>query len=183
MYKKIRKSVAEAIATVEDPEQFQWNKWLKEPQIYLERFPKPRINITKVENFSAFELPSLYQVKKFTLTKFKISEQIRNVIIPKKKSFKIFFTFPKTYHQKITIFNPDTVRLSFLLSIFYKEKKIFLKTKKDNKEENICLTPACRLNKLDPIEVTVKKHSAELQKVDSLPGRCADQKDVETIPP
>ena len=172
MYKKIRKSVADAIATVEDPEQFQWSKWLKEPQIYLERFPKPRINISNVENFSAFELPSLYQVKKFTLTKFKISEQIRNVIIPKKKSFKIFFTFPKTYPQKITIFNPDTVRLCFLSSVFYKEKKIFLRTKKDKKEETICLTPKCKSDKLEPIEVIVKKYCAELQKVDSFKQDC-----------
>ncbi len=77
MYKKIRKSVAEAISNVEDPEQFEWNKWLKEPQIYLERFPKTRIDTKKIENFKEFSDPTLFQIKKFALTKFKVSEEIK----------------------------------------------------------------------------------------------------------
>ena len=93
MYKKIRKSVADAISTVEDPEQFQWNRWLKEPQIYFERFPKTHVNVKSIDNFREFSEPSLYQIKKFALTKFKISGEIRNVAVKKRKTFKVFFTF------------------------------------------------------------------------------------------
>ena len=134
MYKKIRKSVAEAISNVEDPEQFEWNKWLKEPQIYLERFPKTRIDTKKIENFKEFSDPTLFQIKKFALTKFKVSEEIKNVIVKKKKTFKIFFSFPKPYQHKISIFESDASRLLFLSSFFYKEKELFFRVEKDNKE-------------------------------------------------
>ena len=48
MYKKIRKSVADVLANAGDTEQFEWNRWLREPQVYLEKFPKPRVDIQNI---------------------------------------------------------------------------------------------------------------------------------------
>lgn len=164
MYKKIRKSVADSIATVDNPEQFQWNRWLREPQIYLERFPKPRIDIKKVESFTKFEETSLFQVKKFALTKFKISEEIKNVVIKKKKTFKIFFSFPKTYEQRITIFSPDTVRMQFLLTFFQKDKEHFVRTKFNGSDTTESLVPQIISKKITTLKITVKKFLDELTK-------------------
>ena len=172
MYKKIRKSVAEAISNVEDPEQFEWNKWLKEPQIYLERFPKTRIDTKKIENFKEFSDPTLFQIKKFALTKFKVSEEIKNVIVKKKKTFKIFFSFPKPYQHKISIFESDASRLLFLSSFFYKEKELFFRVEKDNKESIISLIPKTISNKPEPIQVTVKTLLTDIQKVDNFKCDC-----------
>lgn len=172
MYKKIRKSVAEAISNVEDPEQFEWNKWLKEPQIYLERFPKPRIDVKKVENFKEFSEPTLFQVKKFTLTKFKVSEEIKNVVVKKKKTFKIFFSFPKPYQHKISIFESNTSRLLFLSSFFYKEKELFFRVEKDNEESVNRLMPKIISKQLEPIQVTVKTHLTDIQKVENFKHDC-----------
>lgn len=172
MYKKIRKSVAEAISNVEDPEQFEWNKWLKEPQIYLERFPKARIDVKKVENFKVFSEPTLSQVKKFALTKFKVSEEIKNVIVKKKKTFKIFFSFPKPYQHQISIFESNASRLLFLSSFFYKEKELYFKVEKDDKESVISLIPKTISKKPEPIQVTVKTLLTDIQKVDNFKCDC-----------
>ena len=166
MYKKIRKSVADAISTVEDPEQFQWNKWLKEPQIYFERFPKTRIDVKSIENFREFSEPSLYQIKKFALTRFKVSEEIKNVAVKKRKTFKVFFTFPKPYHQKLTILDPNAGRLLFLLSIFSKEKDLFFVSKENNRVSTTCLTPKSISININPIQVSVNSHKTEIQKVE-----------------
>ncbi len=165
MYKKIRKSVADAIATVEDPEQFCWNRWLKEPQIYLERFPKPRIITKKIESFNTFPESTLFQVKNFKLTKFKISEDIKNIIIKKRKTFKVFVTFPKTYHQKITIFSSDTTRQIFLISFFYKDSDFFVLVKQDDKETVNSLLPKTSLKTIPSVKASVKKYKTDLQKV------------------
>ena len=176
MYKKIRKSVAEAIANVDDPDQFEWNKWLKEPQIYLERFPKPRIDVKNVENFKTFAEPTLYQVKKFTLTKFKVSEEVRQIIIKKKKTIKIFVTFPKPIEQRITIFDPNASRILFLQSFLNKNNEIFVRTVNDNKESVISLSTKTTSKKLEPIKVKVKTHQASLKKVNNFKHDCTVNK-------
>ena len=167
MYKKIRKSVAETISNVDDPEQFQWNKWLKEPQIYLERFPKSRIDIKNVETFKTFSEPTLYQVKKFTLTKFKVSEEVGQVVIKKKKTIKIFFTFPKPYEQRINIFDPNTSKILFLQSFLNKDNELFVRTVNDNKESIKNLTTKTTSKKLEPIKVKVKAHQASIKCVNN----------------
>jgi len=172
MYKKIRKSVAEVISNVEDPEQFEWNKWLKEPQIYLERFPKPRIDIKKVEDFKEFSGPTLFQVKKFSLTKFKVSEEIKNVVAKKKKTFKIFFSFPKPYQHKISILESDTSRLLFSSSFSSKEKELFFGVEKDNEESSNSLIPKSISKELSPLQVTVKTHLTDIQKADNFKLDC-----------
>jgi SNF2 family DNA or RNA helicase len=172
MYKKIRKSVAEVISNVEDPEQFEWNKWLKEPQIYLERFPKPRIETKKIENFKEFSEPALYQVKKFTLTKFRVSEEIKNIIVKKKKTFQIFFSFPKPYQNKISIFESNASKLVFLSSFFYKGNDLFFRVEKDKKESITSLIPKIISKKPEPIQVKVKTHSTDLYKVDNFKCDC-----------
>lgn len=164
MYKKLRKSVAEVISTVGNPEQFQWNKWLKEPQIYLERFPKPRIDIKNVEHFGEFTLPSLYQVKKFALTKFKVSEGIKNVVVNKRKTFKVFFFFTKPYNQNITIFDPSTVRLLFQLSILHKNKDLFIRTILDNQETTTNCIPKCISKKIGDFKINVSAHKPDIKK-------------------
>lgn len=120
MYKKIRKSVADAVANVDDPEQFEWNKWLREPQIFLENFTKPRIEIKKADNFQNFDKPTLYEVKKFALTKFKVSEEIKSFDIKKRKTFKIFFSFPKTVHQKLSLL--DSLPKNLLPEVLFSSK-------------------------------------------------------------
>lgn len=159
MYKKIRKSVAEIFSNVENPEQFQWNKWIKEPQIFLERFPKPRVEINKVENFDTFVYPSLYQVKKFTLTKFKISAEIGNVIIKRKKTFKVFFNFSKPYQRKIQIFDSTVGKVNFELLVLEKDKKLFFRTNKNNLETITYLVPDCLTKTIESFNSTVEKIS------------------------
>jgi hypothetical protein len=61
MYKKIRKSLADVIANVDNPEQFEWKKWLNQPQIYLEKFPKPSVSIQSINSYQAF--PSTHKNK------------------------------------------------------------------------------------------------------------------------
>ena len=143
MYKKFRKSVAEIISTVQNPEQFQWNKWLKEPQIYLQRFPKLRIETQKIENFSGFTFPSLYQIKKFELTRVKISSDIKNVTIKKRKTFKVFFNFIKPYQQKITIFDSAVGKLNFEALFLKKDDKFYFRKVFNNVESTLTLTPNC----------------------------------------
>jgi SNF2 family DNA or RNA helicase len=176
MYKKIRKSFAEAIANVDDPDQFEWNKWLKEPQIYLERFPKPRIDVKSVDNYKTFTEPTLYQVKKFTLTKFKVSEEVRQVVIKKKKTIKIFFTFPKPYEQRIKIFDPNTSRILFLQSFLNKNNELFVRTVNDNKESVKNLTTKTTSKKLEPIKIKVKTHQASIKSVNNFKHDCVVNK-------
>lgn len=141
MYKTIRKSVAEAIATVENPDQFLWDKWLRQPQIYLERFAKPRVEIKKIDSFSKFEQPTLYQVKRFRLSKFKISEEIKNVLIKKKKTFKVFVTFPKTGQHEVKILRSGTIELPHCLSIYWKKKDLYIKHRSENKDSYYKISP------------------------------------------
>lgn len=126
MYKKIRKSLADTIASVDDPELFEWKKWLREPQIYLERFPKPQTNVKSVESFNTFEEPTLYQVQKFRLTKFKISDSIKNCIIKKKKTFQVFFNVSKTANRKIDLFTESEGKILFKLNAVENENKNIL---------------------------------------------------------
>lgn len=168
MYKKIRKSFAETVATLENPEQFQWTKWLREPQTYLERFPKPRIAVKSIDTFKSFEKPSLFQVSKFTLSKSRVSEGIRSVVIKKRKTFKIFFTFPKTYQQRITIFSSDAGRLIFLLSIYFKDKELFIRTKTENNETIQSAYPKSISKDIEPFAVSVRTHQVKLQKTKQL---------------
>lgn len=154
MYKKIRKSVAEIISTVQDPEQFQWNKWLKEPQIYLQRFPKPRIETQKIESFNGFIFPSLYQIKKFELTRIKISSDIKNVTIKKRKTFKVFFNFIKPYQQKITIFDSAVGKLNFEALILKKDDKFYFRKVNNNAESTLTLTPNCFEKPIEQIKTS-----------------------------
>lgn len=164
MYKKIRKSFADTVATLEQPEQFSWNKWLREPQIYLERFPRPRINIQSFDNFSAFVQPSLFQVSKFRLTKSRISQDIRSIIIKKGKTFKVFFNFPKTYHQQIVIFESNVSRTIFYSFIFYKDNELFITVKSDTAEQTKSLSPKIISNKIDKIKTKVASHKIKFDK-------------------
>ncbi len=162
MYKKIRKSVAEIISSVQDPEQFQWNKWLKEPQIYLQRFPKPRIETQKFESFGAFTFPSLYQIKKFELTRIKISSDIKNVAIKKRKTFKVFFNFIKPYQQKITIFDSAVGKLNFEAIFLKKDDKFYFRKINNNAEATLNLTPNCYEKPIEQIKTSfalIDKHS------------------------
>lgn len=168
MYKKIRKSFAETVATLENPEQFQWTKWLREPQTYLERFPKPRIAVKSVDTFKSFEKPSLFQVSKFMLSKSRVSEGIRSIVIKKRKTFKIFFTFPKTYQQRITIFSSDTGKLIFLLSIYFKDKELFIRTKTEINETIQSAYPKSISKDIEPFAVSVRTHQVKLQKTKQL---------------
>lgn len=154
MYKKIRKSVAEIISTVQDPEQFQWNKWLKEPQIYLQRFPKPRIETQKIESFNGFIFPSLYQIKKFELTRIKISSDIKNVTIKKRKTFKVFFNFIKPYQQKITIFDSAVGKLNFEALFLKKDDKFYFRKVNNNAESTLSLTPNCFEKPIEQIKTS-----------------------------
>lgn len=173
MYKKIRKSVADVISSSNNPEQFSWNKWLKEPQVYLEKFPKPKINILSPENFRSFEQPALYQVKKFALTKFKLSEDFKNVIIKKRKTFKLFFNFSKPINQKVNIFSPDAVKTTFLLSIFQKEKELFIKTRLGNKEQTISLTPKTDQHNIKLKDAKINLHKPGIPKVKFVSHICS----------
>lgn len=173
MYKKIRKSVADVISGNSNPEQFSWNKWLKEPQVYLEKFPKPKINITSLENFRSFEQPALYQVKKFALTKFKLSEDFKNVVIKKKKTFKLFFNFSKPINQQVNIFSPDAVKTAFLLSIFYTGKELFIKTRLGNKEQTIALTPKTDQHKIKLNDAKINTHKPGIPKVKFVSHICS----------
>lgn len=164
MYKKLRKSVAEVISSVENPEQFKWNKWLREPQIYLEHFPKPRVEIKQLENFQDFTEPSLYQIKKFSLTKFKVSEEIPNVVVKKSKSFKIFFNFPKPYPKKLTIFESDVSKQVFQLKVFEKGNEIFFKTQNESKQSTLSLTPKSIAKRVEPLKSSVSVHKTVLKK-------------------
>ncbi|NWF90185.1 MAG: DEAD/DEAH box helicase [Ignavibacteriaceae bacterium] len=172
MYKKIRKSLAESVATLENPDQFHWSKWLREPQIYLERFPKPRIAIRLIDSYKSFEKPALFQVSKFALSKSRISEEIRNVTIKKKKTFKIFFTYPKTFQNEIPIFPPDTVRIIFLASIYSKDKGFFLRIKNQKSENLKSFYPKCSGKTVDPILVNVNSFQIKLIKGDSQAHNC-----------
>lgn len=161
MYKKLRKSVAEIISTVQEPEQFQWNKWLKEPKIYLQRLPKPRIDTQKIENFSGFTFPSLYQIKKFELTRIKISSDIRNVTIKKRKTFKIFFNVIKPYQQKITIFDSAVGKLHFEALFLKKDDKFYFRKVNNNAESTLTLTPNCFEKPIEQIKTSfalIDKH-------------------------
>lgn len=168
MYKKIRKSVADVLANAGDTEQFEWNRWLREPQVYLEKFPKPRIDIQNVNSYQAFPVLALYQVKNFTLTKTKISTAFKNVILQKKKTFKIFFMFAKPYQKQIKLFDTDAAKLNFILSFFYKDKELFLRTSKGKKESVVSLGTTCFLQNIEKFEVSTKSESVELARVNCI---------------
>ncbi len=164
MYKKIRKSVAHAITNVGNPEQFEWNKWLREPQIYLEKFLKPRVDIQIIDSYQTFSSPSLYQVKNFALNKTRVSSAIKNIALSKKKTIKIFFLFAKPFQKQITIFDSNTAKLNFILSFFYKNKELFLRKKIENQETVVSLNTKCFLKEIEKFKVTTKSENVKLKK-------------------
>ena len=164
MYKKIRKSVAHAITNVGNPEQFEWNKWLREPQIYLEKFLKPRVDIQIIDSYQTFSSPSLYQVKNFALNKTRVSSAIKNIALSKKKTIKIFFLFAKPFQKQITIFDSNTAKLKFILSLFYKNKELFLRKKIENQETVVSLNTKCFLKEIEKFKVTTKSENVKLKK-------------------
>ena len=155
MYKTIRKSFADVITTVENPEQFQWNRWLREPQIYLERFAKPRIEIKKIDSFSKFDQPALYQVRRFSLSKFKVSEEIKNVLIKKRKTFKVFITFPKTIHHEVKILRNESVTIQHLLTVYWKKNEFFIRHRCCNKDTIYNINPRTIHHNIDISNSTI----------------------------
>jgi hypothetical protein len=168
MYKKIRKSVADVIANVNDPEQFKWNKWLREPQVFSENLIQPHVTVQNINSYSTFSIPALFQVKNFALTKIKVSSAIKNISIPKKKSFKVFFSFAKSYQRQIKILESDSAVIKFSLSYFYKEKQLFLKTLKDSKETIFKLGTQCFSKTIDDFKVSIKSESIEFKETECL---------------
>ena len=168
MYKKIRKSLAETIASVQDPDQFEWKKWLREPQIYLERFPKLRTDVKSVESFRTFEEPTLFQVQKFRLTKFKVSESIKNCVIKKRKTFQVFFNIPKTTNQKIPLFIDPKKKILFELNVAKNENDLVFKTKRANISEAISFSPHSDKATIDLIESRVTQNLALTSEVASI---------------
>ena len=101
MYRSVRKKVAESVSKLDSPEQYDWNKWLREPN--SDEYYIDPLSTTVLETDDINVWPTLPSTRNYTfdLPRIKLSKAFKQLNIKKEKSSKIFFSFPKPNLREI----------------------------------------------------------------------------------
>src|SRR5512135_1568339 len=118
MYKIIRKKVAESVSKLDSPEHYDWNRWLREPDLeeyYVDNYSPMVLDTDEINVW-----PSLPSTRGFTFD------------LTKQKTSKIFFSFPKSELREIKeILDRAEIDYSLSVSVSGKGAIFRLKDKKD----------------------------------------------------
>ena len=134
MYKILRKKVAASINTVDAPEQFEWGKWLRQPDLESFTIAKITSSLSNYKPDLSFSLP---QTNSFDVktSKVKLYKSKKKFSVAKEKTIKVFFRLAKPLNRKIKIFEADTGKIIFSFSLVKENSKYYNSVK--NIEEAI----------------------------------------------
>lgn len=116
MYKSVRKKIAESLSSVDPPEHYDWNKWLREPlseEYYIERVSTIILDTKDIDLRTAIPSARGYS---FDLPKIKISKAFKQLYVQRQKTNKVFFSFPKSTLNAIKEILPSA-EIAFSLSV------------------------------------------------------------------
>ena len=146
MYKILRKKVATSINTVDAPEQFEWGKWLRQPDLESFTIAKITSGLSNYKPDLSFSLPQTDSFD-FRTSKVKLYKSKKKFSVAKEKTIKVFFKLTKPLSRKIKIFEADTGKIVFSFSMDKENSKYYNSVK--NIKEAILLRTNSPLKSLE----------------------------------
>jgi len=156
MYKILRKKVAASINTVDAPEQFEWGKWLRQPDLESFTITKITSNLSNYKPDLSFTLPQTNSFD-FKTSKVKLYKSRKKFSVAKEKTIKVFFRLGKPLSRKIKIFEADTGKIIFSSSLAQENSKYY-NSVKNIKEAIILLKTLSNLLTFKPSKLLYKKY-------------------------
>ena len=137
VYRKLREKTAASVSEIEIVESFNWNKWLKVPEVDYETIGQITSRLDNVDDINVWLTEARARTFDFDFSKVKLYKTSQRIFVFKTKTNRVFFGFGDTNFKKFK----DEVRLKssieFSLELFAKQAGLYIRIKKGKNDSKL----------------------------------------------